>query len=548
MLGSMAVGGLGLAGAALVGCSSGAKAPAAASPAAGAAAGASGAPQPTVSEAMVFVQTRDAASLDPLDSQVYTVFERAGLVYPKLLTATRDPKGDLADTKWIPTYAVQGYEFGADGTKLTFKLRQGVKFQNIAPVSGREQTSADVKYSINRYMTDKNSTFKARYSDIASIDTPDNYTVVFNLKKPSRYLLYALAAEPSLITPQEIEKQDGNFKNKAIGSGPFILQNVNQGEGATFKKNPDFIDASKIYYNNFLIKVITDGQTRDAAMKTGQSDFQTISSFSKTDIAAVTSPNVRTYAFPSTGNSGYWFNMRNPKWADIRARMAISKSIDRQAIIDQVFQSDGALTGPVPTGFGKWSLTEDELRAMNAMKYDPAEATKLWQAAGKPSTLNKTYTAPKAIAPAYVTMAELIAQQLEKNLGVKSEISTDEYATFVANVYNNKFEDIGLFGMSLFDPLDYELQQYYPGGTRNGPGLNDPKVNAMLDDVRATLDDTQAQQKVRNTAKYLLDNVLSMAHMPIVRGYNAENAKLQNFYSGVYPPGIEWSLTSWKTK
>ena len=543
-----AIGGVGLAAAALIGCSSAAPKPA--TPAGGAPAAASqpSTPQPTVSESLVYVQTRDAASLDPLDSQVYTVPERIGLVYPKLLYAQREEKADLSDAKWVPSYITQGWEFSGDGTKLTFRLKKGIKYQNIAPLSGREFVAADVKYSIDRYMTDPKSAFTARFSDITAIDTPDNYTVVFSLKKPSRYILYALAAEPSLITPPEIAKADSNFKNRAIGPGPFILDKVIQGEGATFKKNPDFVDAAKIYYNQFLIKVITDASTRNAAMKTSQSDYQTIASFTKTDLVSVESPNVKTYPFPSTGNSGYWFNMRNPKWADIRARTAISKSIDRQAIIDQVFLSSGVFTGPVPTGFGKWAWSDKELREFNALKYDPAEAKKLWDAAGKPSTLNKTYIPPKAIVPAYTVMAELMGEQLQKNLGIKSEYGTDEYATFVANVYNNKFDDVGVFGMSLFDGLDYVLAQYYPGGARNGPGLNDPKVNAMLDEVRGTLDDGAAQEKLKAVSKHLLDNVLSMAHLPTGNNYNAHNAKLQNFLPGVYPPGIEWALQSWKAK
>src|SRR5262249_9859133 len=154
--------------------------------------------------------------------------------------------------------------------------------------------------------------------------------------------------------------------------------------------------------------------------------------------------------------------------------------------------------------------TEDELKQLNALKFDPAEAAKLWDAAGKPSTTNKSYIPPKAISPAYTTMAELMGTQLQKTLNIKSEFATDEYATFVANVYGNKFEDIGIFGMSLWDPLDYVIQQYYPGGTRNGPGTNDAKLNAMLDDIRVTLDDTQAQTKLKDTSKYIMDNILSM--------------------------------------
>ena len=549
MLRSTAVAGVGLAGAALVGCGGGGKPGAPAASAPGTSAASSAPAQPQVSDRFVLIQNRDAASLDPLASQVYTTPERVGLIYPRLIDVSRQPKADFADTKIGPSYAVESWEVTDAGKQITFKMRKGVKYSNTPPLNGRELVAGDVKFSFERYMTDPTSTFKARYADIDKIETPDNYTVVFKLKKPSRYVMYAISAEPSLITPPEIAKSDGDFKTKAIGPGPFLHVSTKQGEGTVLKKNPDFVDASKVYYENYLIKVITDTSTGTAALRTNEADYSPNLALSKAELKAAESPNVTSFAKPLTTGSGFWFNMQNPKWADIRARTAISKAFDRQAIIDQTQQADGSFNGPIPVGFGKWALSEKELRDLNAYKYDPAEAKKLWDAAGKPATsANKLYTAPKANAPVYTVIAELVGQQLEKNLGIKSEYSTDEYSNFVSKVYNNKFEDVAIFGMVLNDPLDYLLAQYYPGGTRNGPGLNDPKVNAMLDELRSVLDDTAAQQKAREIATHLTNNVLSMSHLPLANSFALYNAKLQNFLPGVYPPGVEFTVRSWKAK
>src|SRR5262245_20900431 len=86
----------GIAAAALIGCSSAQHktAPASGAPSASTP-GASAQPQRVVSDALNMIQTRDAASLDPLDSQVYTVPERAGLVYPKLIYKIRDANADM---------------------------------------------------------------------------------------------------------------------------------------------------------------------------------------------------------------------------------------------------------------------------------------------------------------------------------------------------------------------------------------------------------------------------------------------------------------------
>jgi peptide/nickel transport system substrate-binding protein len=363
--------------------------------------------------------------------------------------------------------------------------------------------------------------------------------------------MYALAAEPSLITPPEVAQREGDYKQTLIGPGPFVHEKTTQGEGSSFKKNPDFVDAAHIYYDRYDIKVITDVSTISAALRTNQADYSDNSAFSKTDLDQLTrgNNNIKSYAVALTGNSGVWFNMQNPKWGDLRARKAISKAFNRQEIIDRLMEQDGVFIGPVPVGFGKWANSDEQMRKFDAYTYDSAAAKQLWSAAGMPaSSTAQFYIPPKQNAPAFTNMAELMAQQLRANLGIDVQFSSDEYSTFVNKAYNNKFPDVALFGMQLFDPLDYLLAQYYPGGPRNGPGLNDPKVTAQLDALRGTIDEAARVQKGLEIQKYLNDEVLSMAHLPQQRTYAVYNAKLRHFLPAVRPPGIEWTLTSWKGK
>src|SRR5262249_56016566 len=98
--------------------------------------------------------------------------------------------------------------------------------------------------------------------------------------------------------------------------------------------------------------------------------------------------------------------------------------------------------------------------------------------------------------------------------------------TLVKKVNRKKFRGGAGLGMNLFDPLDYLLAQYYPGGARNGPGLDDPKVTAMLDELRGTLDEAARLKKALDLQRYLSDEVLSMAHLPQARAYNFYSAKL----------------------
>src|SRR4051794_37250509 len=127
--------------------------------------------------------TSETPTLDPHKSPSFAVpTATAGTVYNKLLEfesgrdlphGTMKVRGDLAET----------YKQSDDGMTWTFNLRKGVKFQNVAPVNGREFTSADVVCTLDR-MKSVPSAGVYLLDPVASYETPDPYTVVFHMKLP----------------------------------------------------------------------------------------------------------------------------------------------------------------------------------------------------------------------------------------------------------------------------------------------------------------------------------------------------------------------------
>src|SRR5262249_32247807 len=146
----------------------------------------------------------------------------------------------------------------------------------------------------------------------------------------------------------------------------------------------------------YQFKVVTDAQTRIAAIKSNQADATDSGGLTRAELKTAEGPTVKSYQDAVGGYGGMFFNMNNPGWKDIRARMAFNKAFDRPTIIDQINQGDGVLAGAIPSDFKGWSYTPDELKQFNAYKYDPAEAKKLWDAAGKPFTAIEYYITPPA--------------------------------------------------------------------------------------------------------------------------------------------------------
>src|SRR5262249_51210281 len=129
-------------------------------------------------------------------------------------------------------------------------------------------------------------------------------------------------------------------------------------------------------------KVITDAATRNAALKTSNIDFIDSGGLTPSDVKGIQGPSVVVYPLISSSVTNTSWNMNNPRWKDYRLRLAMSKAFDRQAYIDQTLQGAGRWSGIVTVDQGKPALSEAEVKAHNVQKYDPAEAKKLWDAAG----------------------------------------------------------------------------------------------------------------------------------------------------------------------
>ena len=200
------------------------------------------------------------------------------------------------------------------------------------------------------------------------------------------------------------------------------------------------------------------------------------------------------------------------------------------------------------SGFGKWALSEQEVRKFDAYIYDPKAGKKLLTEAGFKLKTIKIYIAPRNVSAISAQVMELFAPVWDKELGIKVEVSSDEFSTFVNKCYGNKFDDICIFNMFHYDPIDFVKAQYYTGGPRNGPGLDDPRVNAMIDDIVATLDEEQRVKKIQDFQRYVSENVLSMLHTPQAPQYRLYQPFLRNFVPALTLNGAEFIIHAWIDK
>src|SRR5213594_597345 len=99
-----------------------------------------------------------------------------------------------------------------DDTTMDFHLRRGVRWQNKPPVNGRELTAEDVKFTFERFLTEKGNPHRYMLERVDRVEVVDRYTVRFRLKEPFVWLLHMLASPwAAWILPREVLEKHGDF-------------------------------------------------------------------------------------------------------------------------------------------------------------------------------------------------------------------------------------------------------------------------------------------------------------------------------------------------
>jgi len=241
---------------------------------------------------------------------------------------TRPKLGPLADPFRVevePDLA-ESWEISEDGAKHTFKLRQGAKFHNKAPVNGREFTAQDVIKTVEMYSAGSQADV---FAPVESMETPDDYTIVFNLNQPLNDFPLSLAAW-SYIYPTELVDDEEMRQGVAIGTGPFTQEEWTQKERSVFARNPDYweMDAAGNqlpYLDGVEVYVQSDLNAHKAGLITH--NYGHFSSATDDEAAQLAQDGEtlvigRNPVSRGANVNGFQFQMTNPTYQDERVRRA----------------------------------------------------------------------------------------------------------------------------------------------------------------------------------------------------------------------------------
>ncbi|MBM3138892.1 MAG: ABC transporter substrate-binding protein [Chloroflexi bacterium] len=492
------VAGVGIAGAALIGCGGGeeaapAKTGAAAPAKATQVAAAKGAgEQPQTGGTFTVATGAEPRSLDPH----FDVFIPLRMTYNTLTRFSQD----LSQLE--PELAEKLPEV-PDANTYIFKLRKGVKFHNVAPANGREFTSADVKYSINRQITDEPGKYQHAYyfkDKVVDIQTPDAHTVIFKTGKPFAPFQNYVASPWTLMVNRETVEKHGDLTQVAVGTGPFVFEQWQKEVQIKWRKNPDYFVPGQPYVDNVVLLMVKEPDTQATmyidrkldAVAVGQSQLKRVQDARSKDsqYQAVPSQFWRVFRLmPTQKDKPY----KKP-FDDVRVREAVVRGIDKKAGLDLIYNGDGQLAlGPILSQFTNWALKEE------LAGFDPKKSADLFAAAGKPEVKGPMVWASTGPEPDQV--AEVIKQQLTK-IGVQVELKPMELAAYYNLIYQYDYTFSHHVPLNSPDP-DENLAAYFGKNATYFKHYN-PEIFDLVDKQAATVDFKERQKVVLDVQRKIV--------------------------------------------
>lgn len=339
----------------------------------------------------------------------------------------------------------ESWDISDDGLEYTFRLRQGVKFHtsdSFTPT--RDFNADDVVFSFERqrnpehpYHTVSGGTYEYfqgmdMNNLIKSVEKIDDYTVKFTLNQPEAPFLANLGMDFASImsaeqadalmaagTPELLDQQP-------VGTGPFQLVAYQKDAVIRYKANPDYWEG-KAAIDDLVFAITPDASVRYAKLQAGECHIMPYPNPS--DVEAMKADSNLTVMEQEGLNVGYLaFNTQKEPFTDVRVRQALNMAINKEAIIDAVFQGAGKVAkNPIPPTI--WSYND----AVEDYSYDSDAAKKLLADAGFPDGFETDIWAMPVSRP-YNPNAQRMAELIQADwaaVGVKAKIVSFEWGEYL---------------------------------------------------------------------------------------------------------------------
>lgn len=407
----------------------------------------------------------DAKTLDPHVSNDSVSHNAMLQIYERLVTL--DEKNDI-----VPQLA-ERWET-PDPLTYKFYLKKGVKFHN-----GEELTAEDVLFSFKRAMGPEAGAIRA-YADVIDpkgFEVADKYTIIMRTKEPMAAFLASMKhAYASIVNKKAVEEAGERYGNSPVGTGPFKFVEWRKGDRIVFERFDEYY-GEKPKIKTMIFRAIPEATSRVIELETGNVDL--IYYVPTSDVKRLES-NQSVDLIRTKGSLVYYMGMNTEKkpFDDPRVRRAVDLAIDKEVIVDAVFEGFATVPAGAWSPAVKYAVMEDK-----PLAWDMEEAIKLLKEAGYPNGFKAELWIQDR--KDRIDMATIIQAQLQE-VGIDVEIKVLEWGAYLEKLKSGEHQ-MYILGWSAsapaYDPFFYVGPKFHSrfAGPSNRVRLKDVEVDRLID-------------------------------------------------------------------
>jgi len=384
----------------------------------------------------------------------------------------------------VPDLA-ESWTWSADRKRLTFKLRQGIKWHD-----GKSFTSKDVGCTFDLLLGKAKEGLRLNprqvwYHNVMNVRLDGDFEVTFELKELQPSFLALLASGYTPIYPCHVSPRE--MRSRPIGTGPFKFVEFGRNEVIRLARNESYWKQGRPYLDAIEVRIIPSRSTRILAFVSGEFDMTYDTDVPIPLIKDVESqaPKAICQLRPTGVYVNLLVNQEAAPFNDARLRHAAALAIDRKSFDDILGQGKLGLSGAMqPLPEGAWGMPEEMLRSLPGYGADveknAADARAIMQGLGYgPDKLLKLKVSTRDIA-IYRDPAVILIDQLKK-IYIDAELDVVDTTIWHRKVTRGDYAiGLNLTGLAVDDPDVNFVENYTCSSERNYNKYCSPEVERLI--------------------------------------------------------------------